>query len=178
MKYRQYITSDFQVVPSRTETVRSNNDIKMMWLICEYSSESPLCNNRKLYENLKKISNDKKVSFGLMVGISYAEWHIGANRANKKCTITHNRGGIKWKVYENNTKSLPYYKTKTRVRWCDLYTFWSVEEYRESKANSLYHWYIQRWAVSVWDIAKRYVKGNWILDGKQSWIKRVSIFIF
>ena len=158
-----------------------NNDISdevLMWKICEYWQihwmVTPLCNNKTLYDNLKKISVDKWVDFGLMVGITYAESHIGINYNPQKCSVTNNRSWKKREKYDDWSNSVKFNDSKEYVPWCWVYNFDTVEKFWNSFSNTLKFWYIDKWCATAECISKRYVWGNWEVSEKRA--KRVNIF--
>lgn len=134
---------------------------------------SPLCNNTLLYNNLKKISEDKWVDFQLMLWISYAESHIWANFA-PWCSLNtyYNLWWVKARKLDNwlTLKNQPI----PDKNWCRLYKFNSIEDYWNSKANSLKFWYINKQCSTPECISKWYVIWNWVI--KEWWSKRVNIF--
>ena len=141
---------------------------------------SPLANNRELYKSLKDISIDRGVEFGLMVWISYRESHIGTNFApGQYCSKSNNRSWLKRSKDRNGELSVKYdtqYKLDGRddLKWCWLYAFDNVEEYRRSFANFLYHGYIKKDCGSPECISKYYVKNDWVV---KTWRSRsVNMF--
>ena len=146
-----------------------NGDVELMSKVCEFGKihgyTTPLCNNWNMWWDLKKISADKNVSFELMLWISYAESHIWANFNPQKCRIHNNRWGKKAKKLDG--------WSMVRVKlplsdWCWLYHFKTVEEYRNSFANVLRLWYIDKWCKSPECISQYYVGTNWLVKDWRS----------
>lgn len=158
------------------EVIPDNKDVILMEKICKLwrirDKVSPLCNNRDLYRNLKKISADKNVSFELMVGITYTESHIGANFKPEKCRVHNNRWWKKAKKLDDGTMVRP--PSMPLKDGCRLYHFESVEEYRTSFANTLKIWYIDKHCVSPECISRYYVRNDGTI--KTQWCKNVRKF--
>jgi len=108
--------------------------------------KSPLCNNRNLYNSWKEIFEKKWLSRKIAIGIMYAESHIGANYAGTCNVSWNNWWGIKWRKTDD-WKSI---KDQKIPNWwnCWLYKFDSVEDYFNSKANTLltYKSCMNRWS--------------------------------
>mgnify|MGYP003562394425 FL=1 len=112
-------------------------DTTLMNRICKvyiHGRKSPLCDNRDLYNSWKKIFESKWVSRSIALGIMYAESHIGANYAWSCNSSWNNWGGIKRRITDD-WKSVRDQKIPNW--WCRLYKFKSVEDYFNSKANTL-----------------------------------------
>lgn len=158
-------TTGWLVTVTIDEVKPDNKDVLLMEKICKWwkirDNVSPLCNNRDLYWNLKKISAAKNVSFELMVGITYTESHIGANFKPEKCFVHNNRGGKKAKKLDDGTMVRP--QSMPLKDWCRLYHFDTVEEYRNSFANTLKMWYIDKWCSTPECISRYYVKNDWVI---------------
>jgi len=143
-----------------------------MALICKYWQihwrTTPICNDWDLYHELKTISNSNWVSFGLMIGITYAESHIGTNFApSADCALSNNRAGIK-----NN-----YERDRNYREWCRLHQYDNAQWFWLDFAKLLNRGYISKDCNTAGCIARRWVRWDWWLDGKQSRIGRVSIFM-
>ena len=143
--------------------------------ICKYWQlnwkTTPLCNDRELFESLKKISAEKSVPFDIQIWISYAESHIGINYNPDKCYKSNNRAGIKWTVYWDNTK---WKRLEHAIPGCWVEWFVSIEEFWMSFTNSMYHGYVKKNCKTAECISKRRVKGDWITS--PAWNGRVNIF--
>ena len=159
-----------QVQAAEPNNKTTNADEELMTTICEkwqiHGYTSPLCNNRGLYHELKNISRTVGVDFGLMVGITFAESHIGANFKPQHCRTTNNRAGKK-----RNHK-----KEKDWKDGCWLHQFDSPQTFRYSFAKSLKAGYIDKNCDTPECIARRWVKGDGKLEGKESRIGRVNLF--
>lgn len=110
------------------------------------------------------------VSFETMLWISYAESHIWVNFApSQSCSWMNNWGWLK-AMKDNNWITHPI---KLPYKWCRLYPFESVEDYRKSLANTLRFWYAYAWCNDIVCLSKKYVWGSGI---KWSWVNRVNLF--
>ena len=158
--------------------INNSDDKWLMSQVCKYwqihGRTSPLCDNWDLFNNLKQISNNKWVSFNLMVGITYAESHIGVNFNPQRCNITNNRSGKKWQIYDDGSKSPRFNHMDNRHEWCWLYTFDTVEHFWNSYANGLYYWYVSKSCTTPECISRRWVKWDWEIS--QSRVNRVKLF--
>lgn len=144
----------------------------MMERICKYWQihwrTSPLCNDWDLYHELKTLSNSVWVDFGLMVGITYAESHIWSNRnPSIDCALSNNRAGIK-----NN-----FERDRNYRQGCWLHQYDNIQWFWLDFAKILKRGYIDKDCKTADCIARRYVRGDWWLEGKQGWINRVNLFV-
>lgn len=163
-------------IVEKVEQEHNERDLILMDRICKYSTingnVSPLCWNKDLFEKLKKISIDKWVDFWLMLWIAQAESHIWANYAKWCWPEYHNLWWVKARKLDN------WQTIKDQIlpdsNGCWLYKFNSIEDYWESKANSLKLWYINKQCTTPECISKWYVKWNWVV--KPDWSDRVRIF--
>ena len=144
--------------------------------ICKYWkihwNTSPLCEDWGLYKNLKTISKEHFVEFWMQVGISYSESHIWANYASDNCRNYNNWSWIKWR--KNDDWSIDKPKLPDS-KGCYLYKFDSIEDYRESFANTLQQGYIERSCDTPECISRYYVKNDWAVKTKRS--NRVRMFM-
>ena len=163
----------FSVLKVRHKTAeiiesKSIKDVKLNKKICESKKwKSPLCNNYELQDKLRNISKKIWVDFGLMIGITMIESHIGVSFNRQTCSKYNNRSWIKY---------LPWYKRQTLPTkdWCWLWKYKSVEEFRESFAKILKVWYIDRGYTTPENISKKWVWTNWLV--KWNWSKVVRLF--
>lgn len=144
----------------------------MMALICKYWQihwrTTPICNDRDLFNELKTISNQNWVEFGLLIGITYAESHIGTNFApSADCALSNNRAGIK-----NNFERERNYR-----EWCRLHQYDNIQWFWQDFAKLINRWYISKDCKTATCISKWRVRGDGTLDWKQSWIGRVNLFM-
>lgn len=130
---------------------------------------TPLCNNWDLYHNLKNISDSVWVDFRLMLGMTLIESHIGTAFAPsyEQCASTNNWAGIKWD-YERN---------RNWKEWCWLHQFDTIEAFWYSFARSLKRGYIDKWCDTASCIARRRVRGDWVLEWKENWIRVANTFM-
>lgn len=142
------------------------NKAKLNWNI------SPMCNNNKLLKELYNISQDRWVSFTLMLWIAYAESHIWANYAKWCSPEYNNMWWIKRKVTFDWDKIKDY--PIPDKNWCRLYKFNSLQEYWRSKARSLYHWYYKKNCTTIECISQYYVRWDWVF--KPAYNDRVNTF--
>ena len=147
------------------------SDEVLMDRICQYWKihwrTSPLCDDWQLYHDLKNISKSVWVDFGLMVGITYAESHIGTNFAPQHCSTTNNWS---WKKRDSDGN-------KNWKEWCWLHQFDSVQSFWYSMATSLKRWYIDKSCDTAECISRRWVRWDGTLDGKHNRINRVNLFV-
>lgn len=145
-----------------------------MWKVCSKWqirwNKSPLCWNTWLFLRLEDIAIKHWLSFGTMLAITFAESHVWANYVGK-CWWTNNRSGIKAKKNDDWTMV----KYKLPYSWCRLYPFNSPEEYRESFANTLSIWYMNKGCDTVECVSTRYVGTPWPI--KYSWVNNVKSFL-
>lgn len=135
-----------------------------MPLICAKSPYSPMCNNQELLDKLILISTERWVDYKLLLGIMYAESHIGAAFKPNNCWVSNNRAGLKarkyndWRVSEQfrqqYTSLTP--ELQNKLSWCWLYYFENTEQFFESLANTIGIWYkVCEWEASC--IVSKYV---------------------
>lgn len=150
-----------------------------LWVI--HWQKSPLCWNEELYTKLERISNDKWVPFDLMVWITYAESHIGANFRNAhweidpKCWESNNWWWVKWAKMDDGRVDMPILPSySVNDKGCYLYNFQSVEQFWNHLANTIKLWYIDAKCETPECISKYYVGQRWTI--KHDWVRRVKLF--
>jgi len=145
--------------------------------ICNISihgRKSPLCDNWELFNLWKKLSEERWADRNIILGIMYAESHIGANRAWTCNAGWNNRWGVKARVHDDGKVSRD--QAIPNWWWCRLYKFKDMEDYFKSKANMIwinYKWCFNRSSTraKVECISRKYV---WLPDvAEQSWINNV-----
>ena len=157
--------------PIKQEKQPTDKEKLQMKRICESRNwKSPVCNNRDLYYKLKNISQEVWVNYWLMLWITNAESNIWSNFA-WDCKWTNNRSWLKRK----KTKENENIKIKLPHKWCRLYPFEDIEDFRYSFAYSLKYWYIDKWAKTPELISRNYVKNDWVIKEWRS--KRVRYYM-
>jgi len=160
---------------------------ELMDRICKISihgRKSPLCNDRKLFNLWKKLSEERWADRKIILGIMYSESHIGANRAGTCNSSWNNRWGVKARVYNNGKVSRDQAIPNNILRnnewkylwWCRLYKFKDMQDYFQSKANMIwvnYKWCFNRNSTKskVECISKNYVGLPNVIE--QSWVNNV-----
>lgn len=133
---------------------------------------SPLCNNRDMYRYIDLISQEHWLDMKVLIGITYAESHIGTNFApSQTCSRMNNWSWLKAKKNDDGTVGeykLPY-------SWCRLYPFKDVKEFWSSLANTISAGYVKWWCDDLSCLSSWYVWTPW--SPKQSRITKVSYFI-
>lgn len=156
------------------EYYKDKIDGKVMSKICELSKDSPMCNNYTMLNKLKTIADSRNVDYKLLLGIMYAESHIGANFNKENCRQTNNWWGVKNRKYDDWTVSekfdIQYQSLDKDLNWCWLYYFEDVETFFESLANTISIWY-KSCKEDPYCIMKYYV-------GHESgaWVRNVYLF--
>lgn len=156
------------------EYYKDKVDSKVMSKICELSKDSPMCNNYTMLNKLKEIADHRKVDYKLLLGIMYAESHIGANFNQENCRQTNNWWWVKNRKYDDWTVSEKFdkqYQTLDKdLNGCWLYYFEDVETFFESLANTIWIWY-KSCNEDPYCIMKYYV-------GHESgaWVRNVYLF--
>jgi len=114
----------------------TQEDIELMERVCKRNS--PLCNDRDLFMNGKEIFESKWVPRELALGIMNAESSLGKYYAWTCDASWNNRWWVKRRKEDDWTsvKDQPIPND-----WCWLYRFDSLEDYFNSKANTLGLWY-------------------------------------
>ena len=115
-----------------------------------------------------------KEDYKLLLGIMYAESHIGANFKPYKCKITNNRAWLKGRKYDDWTTSerynVQYQSLDLDLEWCWLYYFEDYKQFFESLANTISIGY-GKCNEDVYCIMKSYV---WHESG--AWVRNVYLF--
>lgn len=141
--------------------------------ICDTVSHSPLCKYPSLYKKLDIMSKDHGVPTELVVGIAYAESHIGTNYASGKCTEYHNWWGLKWYKKDNGDVEWFTGEKWPDANWCWLYKFEDIEEAFNGILNTISMWY------KACKNDTRCISYNFVWRpniAEESWINNVSKF--
>lgn len=156
------------------EYYKDKVDSKVMNKICELSKDSPMCNNYTMLNKLKEIADHRNVDYKLLLGIMYAESHIGANFNKENCRQTNNWAWVKARKYDDGTVSEKFdkqYQTLDKdLNGCWLYYFEDVETFFESLANTIWIWY-KSCNEDPYCIMKYYV-------GHESWAWVRNVYLF
>lgn len=161
---------------AKADHQEQSRDQILMDRICKITKNwwSPLCNDWELYNKWKAIFESKGVSRDIALWIMYAESHIGANYAGTCDKSWHNRWGIKWRITDQwvaiRDQQIPN-------NWCWLYKFDSVQDYFNSKANTLVKYkscFSQKKPITC--ISYKYVWDPNVAE--QSWINNVSVIAY
>jgi hypothetical protein len=149
---------------------KDNDTWNVMGVICEKAPKSPMCNNYWMLESLKKIASERWVDYKLLLGIMYAESHIGSNFNAEQCRASNNRAWLKARKYDDWKTSEWFDKQKWKIDGCWLYNFEKVEDFFESLANTISLWY-GKCNEDVYCIMRSYV---WHESG--AWVRNVYMF--
>lgn len=164
----------WQIKELWNEYYKTNDTWNVMRVICEKAPSSPMCNNYEMLENLKNIAWARWVDYKLLLGIMYAESHIGSNFSSENCRQTNNWWWVKARKYDDGTLSekfdIQYQSLDKDLSWCWLYYFESVNEFFESLANTISIGY-SKCNEDVYCIMKSYV---WHESG--AWVRNVYLF--
>lgn len=149
------------------------------WQVCKIQPNSPLCKNKKLFDNLYYITEERvpwKNWFPVMLGIINAESSLGTNFYPSGCGYTNNWGWLKWRKLDNGESQKDQWIPDKN--WCWLYSFESVEDFWVSKTNTFRHWYkgCLDSSTPLACVSKCYVKGD-CKTIKYWWVKNASIFL-
>lgn len=141
--------------------------------ICQKVPESPLCGDIELLRRIDSIGREKGVPTRLLIGVSYAESHIGVNFNKEACRGYNNWFWLKGKKYDN-WKVEWFTKDKKRdSNGCWLYKFKSVEEWFYALANTISIGYKSckndTICLSYWYVGNPEV-------AEPSWIKHVGVW--
>lgn len=157
------------------EYYKDKVDGKVMDKICELSSSSPMCGDYEMLMKLMEISEKRWVDYKLLLGIMYAESHIGANFNIHNCGSTNNWAGLKARKYDDGSMSEWFDKQYEKLNdeslnGCRLYKFDSVYDFFESLANTISIGY-KKCNEDPYCIMKSYV-------GHESgaWVRNVYLF--
>ena len=153
-----------QIAKLRNEYYKGTWD-DVMKTICELSPNSPMCNNYRMLDSLKKIANERWVDYKLLLWIMYAESKLGTARApTEDCKGSNNWWWVKARKYDDGSVSEWFDKQEWKIDGCWLYNFEKVEDFFESLANTISIWY--KWCnEDVYCIMKSYVgheSGAWV----------------
>ncbi len=108
----------------------------------------------------------------VLIGITYAESHIGTNFApSQECGRMNNRWWVKAIKYDNGKVE----KYKLPYSWCRLYPFKSYEEFFHSLANTLSLGYVSKWCDDLSCLSSWYVWSPWSI--KYGRVSKVKYFI-
>lgn len=186
-------TGAINPVPEQVKTLK---DELLMERICAVAPNSPLCGKWELYFSLKKITEDRLPPkkywrmWEILLGISYAESHLGQNYANDNvggtCAGRNNFWGTKYQILDNNTRvhsrQLNGFNYWEKYHWrytdqygCNLFPFKSVKEYWITKVNWMRFGYpscIINNTKPIACLSRTYLTGN-----KKKWITNVSSFL-
>lgn len=133
---------------------------------------SPLCNDRKQYADIETISKTHWLDMEVLIGISYAESHIGTNFApSQDCSRMNNWAWIKSKKKDDWTSV----KYKLPYSWCRLYPFKDMTEFWNSLANTISMWYVKWWCNNLRCLSSWYVWSPW--KPKPERVARVKKFV-
>lgn len=151
--------------------------------ICSAAPNSPLCGKWELYARLQDItySRYEKNSriWEIMLGIAYAESHIGQNYTRDNvggtCYGRNNWGGVKARVLDSG-KVVADQKLPDQYN-CWLYKFDTIEDYWTSKVNII----VKNYAGCLSrDKPIECVSYNYVGNPKvaePNWIKNVASFL-
>jgi len=156
------------------EYYKDKVDSKVMSKICELSKDSPMCNNYTMLNKLKSIADSRNVDYKLLLGIMYAESHIGSHFNQENCRQTNNWWWVKNRKYDDWTVSekfdVQYQSLNKDLNWCWLYYFEDVETFFESLANTIGIWY-KSCNEDPYCIMRYYV-------GHESWAWVRNVYLF
>lgn len=159
-----------QIAKLRNEYYKGSWD-DIMKVICEKAPNSPMCNNYRMLDDLKKIANERWVDYKLLLGIMYAESKLGTARApTEDCKGSNNWWWVKARKYDDGSVSEWFDKQENRIPWCWLYNFETVNDFFESLANTISIWY-KKCNNDIYCISRSYVwHESW------SWVNNVYKF--
>jgi hypothetical protein len=165
--------------------------------ICSAAPNSPICGKWDLYARLQDITLTRlpEAKYGrmweILLGITYAESHIGQNYAKDKvggsCVGRFNMGGTKYQILDNNKREhsrqmngfnygVEFHSRYEDQYGCNLYPFQSYEEYWETKVNGMrYGWH--RCIVGNPQPITCMANGGYLTGNKANWIKNVASFL-
>lgn len=117
--------------------VSIQSESKLMWIVCR--QWSPMCDDWDMYHRAKEIFEARWVDFWIALWIMNAESTLGKNYARWCDASYHNWGGIKWRLLDDWTRVKDQPIPDSNGCW--MYKFDSMEDYFQSKANTLWLWY-------------------------------------
>lgn len=141
--------------------------------ICAKVPNSPICWNIELLKRIDAIGQQKWVPTRLLIGVSYAESHIGVNFNREACRGYHNWFGLKGKKHDNWKVEWFTKDRKKDSNGCWLYKFESVEEWFYSLANTISQGY-KSCQNNTTCLAYWYVGNPKVAE--PSWIRHVSMW--
>lgn len=141
--------------------------------ICKTVSKSPLCSDFELLKRVDDIAKSKNVPTRLLIGITYAESHVGIAFNRPACKEYHNWSWTKWRKHDNWRVEWFTKNRKADGNGCYLFKFNSVEEWFHSLANTISIWY-SGCNNNVRCISRSYVGSPTVEE--QSWINNVAKF--
>ena len=131
-----------QIATLRNEYYKSNDNEDIMGLICTSVPTSPMCNNYRMLDDLKRIAEERNVSYKLLLWIMYHESKLGTARSpSKECAGSNNWAWLKARKYDDGSVSEWFDKQPNRIEGCWLYNFETVNDFFESLANTISLWY-------------------------------------
>lgn len=131
-----------QIAILRNEYYKSNDNEDIMGLICTSVPTSPMCNNYRMLDDLKRIAEERNVSYKLLLWIMYHESKLGtARNPSKECANSNNRAWLKARKYDDGSVSEWFDKQPNKIEGCWLYNFETVNDFFESLANTISLWY-------------------------------------
>ena len=157
----------FSVTENSEEQIENQNLMKIHEKICAIQPKSLLCLDFALLQRLEKITADRIPDnphiFPILLGITNSESSLGTNYApHAGCANYNNLGGVKWRKNDDGTsikdQSIP------QPDGCWLYRFDSLEDYWQSKVNTIRYGYAGCLAnnptTTLQCISRWYVRGN------------------
>lgn len=131
-----------QIATLRNEYYKSNDNEDIMGLICTSVPTSPMCNNYRMLDDLKRIAEERNVSYKLLLWIMYHESKLGtARNPSEECAGSNNWAWLKARKYDDGSVSEWFDKQPNRIEGCWLYNFETVNDFFESLANTISLWY-------------------------------------
>ena len=167
-----------QQIPLYTDDVNSKNElIRLNALICLKSPDSPLCDDISTLQDLRYISEERGVSFWLMIGITHAESRIGTDFAPGCTPEYYNWGGVKARRLDTGEVIRDY--PIPDYNGCWIYKFNSLQDYWISTSNIIKMGYLDKGCSEEDDVARCisecYVGGCGSGE-EESWIMAVNHF--
>lgn len=105
--------------------------------ICKTVPKSPLCSDFELLKRVDDIAKSKNVPTRLLIGITYAESHVGIAFNRPACKEYHNWSWTKWRKHNDWRVEWFTKNRKADEKGCWLFRFESVEQGFESLANTI-----------------------------------------
>lgn len=131
-----------QIATLRNEYYKSNDNEDIMGLICTSVPTSPMCNDYRMLDDLKRIAEERNVSYKLLLWIMYHESKLGTAFApSQECANSNNWAWLKARKYDDGSVSEWFDKQPNRIEGCWLYNFETVNDFFESLANTISLWY-------------------------------------